>query len=85
MPQGCIKRPFEKDVSNVHLKIELKACIKGPYQKTEMEGWSAKVMCYTLSRKYLKTLLASSTCYNAVGRSENVEGASPIDLFINDT
>ena len=50
-----------------------------------MEGWSAKVMCYTLSRKYLKTMLAPSTCYKAVGRSENVEGASPIDLFINDT
>ena len=50
-----------------------------------MDGWSSKVMCYTLSRKYLKTMLASSTCYKAVGRSENVEGASPIDLFINDT
>ena len=50
-----------------------------------MDGWSSKVMCYTLSRKYLKTMLALSTCYKAVGRSENVEGASPIDLFINDT
>ena len=50
-----------------------------------MEGWSSKVMCYTLSRKYLKTILASSTCYKAVGRSENVEGASQIDLFIKDT
>ena len=50
-----------------------------------MEGWSSKVMCYTLSRKYLKTRLASSTCYKAVGRSENVEEASQIDLFINDT
>ena len=55
------------------------------HKKTEMDGCSSKVMCYTLSRKYLKTLLASGTCYNAVGRSENVEGASPIDLFINDT
>ena len=67
--------------------------IKGPYQghfcrphqKTVMNGWSSKVMCYTLSRKYLKTMLAASTCYEAVGRSENVERASPIDLFINDT
>ena len=50
-----------------------------------MEGLSSKVMCYTLSRKYLKTRLASSTCYKAVGRFENVEGASQIDLFINDT
>ena len=50
-----------------------------------MEGWSSKVMCYTLPRKYLKTILASSTCYKAVGRSENLEGASQIDLFIKDT
>ena len=49
-----------------------------------MEGWSSKVMCYTLPRKYLKTILASSICYKAVGRSENVEGTSQIDLFIND-
>ena len=46
-----------------------------------MDGWSSKVLCYTLSRKYLKTRLASSTCYKA----ENMEGASQIDLFINDT
>ena len=50
-----------------------------------MDGWSSKVLCYTLSRKNLKTRLASTTCYKAVGRSENVEGASRIDLFINDT
>ena len=30
-------------------------------------------------------MLASSTCYKAVGRSENVKGAFQIDLFINDT
>jgi hypothetical protein len=30
-------------------------------------------------------MLASSACYKAVGRSNNEEGASPIDLFINDT
>ena len=69
-----------KAVSKGHIKAVCR-----PYKKTEMDGWSSKVLCYTLSRKYLKTRLASSTCYKAVGRSENVEGASRIDLFINDT
>ena len=69
-----------KAVSKGHIKAVCR-----PYKKTEMDGWSSKVLCYTLSRKYLKTMLASSTCYKTVGRSENVNGASQIDLFINDT
>jgi hypothetical protein len=66
------------------LKAVSKAVCR-PYKKTEMAGWSSKVLCYTLSRTYLKTMLASNTCYKVVGRSENVKGASQIDLFINDT